>query len=438
MSWLNFFDTKTTQHKHPFGRGINASLSPDEEELFNKSYEAFEEKNILDAYEYFLKSLENFSNDGSNNNITTRREDEKLHFEIFQGCARVTGIITSEHFKAEVILVKKANASIALKRYLLERNYQLTYAYYFSGDEHIKLKLFHDNITMSPQKIFFPIREIALNADFDKEHIKSEFPDVPLEDIGHLEPVDEDELKIKYDALQRWIKELDAKVLTLPSNDNAGMQAFLYLNILFKIDYLLVPKYEMYQKTSKKVLEYFGDENPTIEAKNEELRRYVHKLYDMNFEEFKTKFYNAKYTFNPTEKTPFEEVINFISESLTKIRWYKNNRYNQIIPTIYRYIAFYTLYNYGLNTATKELLHTLVEIQNQEFFNALGYPVLYDAENELFSKKAIIAKIDDIIKPQQSRFKLLEPFGNELNYTSMNEFSNSFYLQLNNLNFEEI
>ncbi len=438
MNWLNFFDTKTTHKKHPFGRGTNASLSPDEENLFNKSYEAFEKKDILDAYEYFFKSLINFNNDVSNENILLSRDKDELNFTIYQGSAKVTGTITKEHFNAQVIVVKKANASVALKRYILERNYQLTYAYYFSDETYIKLKLFYDNLTMSPQKIFFPIRELALNADFDKEHIKSEFTDVTLEDIEHLKPLDDNELKIKYNSLHEWIDELDAKVQTLPSNDNAGMRAFLYLNILFKIDYLLVPKYKIYQKISKKVQEYFGDENPSIESKNEELRAFIEKLKNMSFEEFSSNLYNAKYTFNPTEKTSFEEMSNFITESLTKIRWYKNNRYNLIIPTIYKYIAFYTLYNYGLNQVTKELFHTLVEIQNQAFFTQLEYPSLYDDENQNFSKRSIVSKIEDIITPHQERFKLLEPFGDELNFTSMNEFSNSFYLQIINLNFEEV
>ena len=438
MNWLNFFDTKTIHRKHPFGRGTNASISPNEEELFNKSYEAFEKKDIIDAYEYFLKSLENYTDDTPNKNIITKKDGDKLNFEIYQGTARITGTITKEHFYAEVIMVKKSNATVALKRYILERNYQFTYSYYFTDDEYIKLKLFYDNITMSPQKIFFPIRELALNADFDKEHIRCEFCDTKIEDIDHLKPIDEDELKIKYNSLHKWIDDLNAKVLTLPSNDNAGMQAFLHLNILFKIDYLLVPKYEIYQKISKKVQEYFGDENPTIEAKNEELKRYINKLEKMDFNEFSGQFYNAKYTFNPTEKTPFEELTNFISESLTKIRWYKNNRYKQIIPTIYRYIAFYILYNYGLNQVTRELLHTLVEVQNQSFFIQLDYPSLYNEEKEVFSKKTIISRIEEIIKPHQNRFKLLESFGDELNFTSMNEFSNSFYLQIQNLNFEEV
>ena len=170
MNWLNFFKTKTEQI-HQFGRGINANISPDEEKLFNKSYESFEQQNIINAYKYFFKSLENFSNNISNCNITINKENDKLNFEIFQGSTRITGYITNENLYAQAIITKNTSAHVALKRYILERNYQLTYAYYCTDNEYIKLKLYFNNKTMSPQKIFFPIREIALNADFDKDSV---------------------------------------------------------------------------------------------------------------------------------------------------------------------------------------------------------------------------------------------------------------------------
>jgi len=438
LNWLNFFDTKITQLRHPFGRGINATIAPDEEELFNKSYEAFEKHEIIKAYEYFFKSLQNYSGEDSNQNITTELEDNILKFEIYQGSARIIGRVTPENLYAEAIMIKTADAEVALKRYILERNYQLTYAYYFSDKEYIKLKLFHDNATVSPQKIFFPLREIALNADFDKEHIKTEFPHITLQDTQHIVKLNNEELKIKYEFLHKWIDALDAKILTLPTNDNSGMQAFLYLHLLLKIDYLLVPKCEIYQKISKKIQGYFADDSNPTEFKNEELQRYITKLKEMSFEDFSTKFYSAKYTFNPMEKTSHEEISNFITESLIKIRWYKSNRYTQIIPTIYKYISFYILYNYGLNPVTKALIHTLVEIQNPAFFKALDYTPLYDEDKKIFAKKMIIAKIEDAITPHLSQYKELESFGSELNFSSLNELSNSFLLQLKHLNFEEI
>ncbi|MEA1982898.1 MAG: hypothetical protein U9N39_05075 [Campylobacterota bacterium] len=437
MSWLNFFQT-TSPCQISFGRGINATINPKEEELFNNSYKAFESGEILKAYEYFFSSLINFTDDVSNENVTLERRDDRLLFNIYQGSAKVNGVITKETLQAEVTLVKNENASVALKRYILERNYQLTYTNYFSDDNYIKLKLYLDNITLSPQKIFFPLRELALNADFDKEHIVSEFQDIPLEEIGHISKLDSKELEIKYAYLQKEIHALDAKVLTLPSNDNAGMQAFLYLGILLKFDYMLVPNYKIYHKLSKKIQAYFGDEHGTIEAKNDELRKYVQELKELSFDEFSSNFYTAKYTFNPIEKTSYEDLVTFISESINKIKWYKNNRYPQIIPTIYRYIAFYSLYNYGVNPVLKELLHTLVQIQNASFFDSINCGSLYNEEKQTFSKRAIVSKLQEIVTQNQEQYKSLVIFIDDLNFNSMNDFSNSYYSMLKNLDFEEL
>jgi len=437
MNWLHFFKQKD-ELKHTFGRGINANVSKDEEKLFNKSYEAFEAKEILLAYEQFLKSLINYSNGISNENVIIKKEHEVLFFEIYQGSAIIRGTVTKQSLSAEAILSKKSSVHVALKRLILERNYQFTYAYYFSDDEYIKLKLSLDNTTMSPQKVFFPLREIALNADFDKEYIKSEFLNVPIEDISHVRALSEEELSLKYDFMHKWIDEINVKILSLPSNDNAGMESFILLYLLFKIDYMLVPKQSIFKKSTKKIQEYFSDENLSVEAKNDELREFITELQEMSFDEFKKNFYNAKYTFNPTDKAANEEIETFITESLSKIRWYKNNRYNQIIPTMYKYIAMYLLYNYGLNPVTKELLHTLVEIQNPSFFKALGYTPLYDEESQIFAKKAIISKVDNIVSTHKERFKMLETFGDKLNFSSLNELNNSFYLQLKNLNYEEV
>jgi len=118
LNWLNFFETKTPL-RHSFGRCINAQLAPNEEELFNKSYEAFESKKILDAYEYFFKSLENFTFEKSNQNIITTREEKRLLFTIFQGSAKITGYITTEHLYAESTLCRNDASHVALKRYIL-------------------------------------------------------------------------------------------------------------------------------------------------------------------------------------------------------------------------------------------------------------------------------------------------------------------------------
>jgi len=438
MNWLDFFQTAKSTCDINFGRGINASINPEEEELFYKSYEAFEKKDILDAYEYFFKSLITFTQENSNQNIIIKRTPKELEFTIYQGCSKITGLITQKTLFAQTIITKTSLATVALKRYILERNYQLTYANYFSDDEYIKLKLYQDNITLTPQKIFFPLRELALNSDFDKEHIRSEFSDIILQDTNHIVLLESKELEVKFKYLKLWIEELEAKVLTLPTNDNSGMQSFLYLNILFKIDYLISPKFKIYQQLSKKISEYFGTENSTVEAKNEELKKYLLTLKNLTLEDFSDNFYNAKYTFDPTETSSYEDIVIFITESQNKIKWYKNSRYLQIIPTIYNYIAFNSLYNYGMKPVLKDLFHTLVKIQNSSYFEELGCSSLYDKENETFSKRQIVSQIKTIIENSAHKYKNLVVFTDDLDFSSMNDFSNSYYTMLQNLDFEEL
>jgi hypothetical protein len=79
-----------------------------------------------------------------------------------------------------------------------------------------------------------------------------------------------------------------------------------------------------------------------------------------------------------------------------------------------------------------------VEVQNPEFFKKLEYKTLYVTQTQSFSKKTILSRVDTIISNYQSRYKALESFSQELNFSSLNEFNNSFYLQIQNLNFEEI
>ena len=85
MSWLDFFQTTQSTCNISFGRGINADISPEEEELFFKAYEAFEKKDIFNAYEYFLSSLINHTDENSNENISFERSENELSLHSIKG-----------------------------------------------------------------------------------------------------------------------------------------------------------------------------------------------------------------------------------------------------------------------------------------------------------------------------------------------------------------
>jgi hypothetical protein len=439
LDWFHHFFDHDTPKNYQFGRSINASINPEEPQLFESSSEAFENDRILEGYSYFLSSLQNFSVDTPNHNIILTQEPERLSFELLQGSAKIIGTINTDHIAAECLIADATRTHVAIKRRLLERNYQLTYSrFYTDTNNHIRLKIRLDNQTMTPQKIFYPLRELALNADFEKEYIASEFSDDALLDTKNIIPISQEEKQLKFDTMKVWTREALESIKRLPADDTAGMVAFTYLTLLLQIDYLLVPKKSIGQKIVRRISDYFSDDNKPVERKNADLQSYVMTLHEMEFDTFAPQLYNLTVTFSPMERATHEEVATFIDETLMKIRWYKNNRYTRVIMTIYRYIAFYLLYNFGLHPSLRALLHLVIEVHHADYFEALGFKPLYDVKNAQFEKRTIINRIDKVITPYQQQFKQLRPFGESLSFDSLEEFSHDFYLQLKHLDYTEV
>lgn len=434
-----FFHQLTTEQPlpHHFGRNINAQINPGEQQLFTQALEAFREGRIIEGYEHYLRSLENFSGRDSNNNIIVEVNEDVLHFELCQGCAIVHGRVTDKIFEAYAVITTDALTDVAVKRHLLERNDVLTYVRYYTHNGKVLLKLYLDNTTMTPQKIFYPLRELALNADYEKEYLRYHYKQPSLTEVEHLEPIDDEELRIKYATMQEWISNCQRDIKELPANDNNTTVSFSALTLLFQIDYLLLPQKDMAQEIIEKVTSFFQEDERLVEQKNDELLNFIAKLQKLDLESFSNHFYKARYTFTPMERATIEELNQFVSASLEKVSWFKQQRYSYVVSTIYRYMALYMLYNFGVHPSYRALLHLLVEINSSHFFEALGYEPLYDEREHTFRKSTIVSRITDAIEPYQNEFTHLKSFGKELNYTTLEEFSHSFYLHLKNLDYSE-
>ena len=422
---------------HQFGRDINAQINPEEPKLFAKAAEAFHQGDIVQAYHAYLSSLENFTNAKSNHNVTLDLQDETLYFTLYQGCAVVQGEVTKKSLRAHSVISQKKLMDVAVKRHLLERNDLLTYVSYGVKKQQLILQLYLDNSTMTPQKVFYPLRELALNADYEKEYLHYHFHQKELTEVEHLEYLSENELQLKYQAMQTWIENTLKTLQELPSNDNNTTVSFTLLTLLFQIDYLLVPHLDMMQELFEKVNSYFTEDERLIEQKNDELLEFTKSLQKLSFEDFSRNFYKAKLTFSPTEHTTFSELREFIEGSLEKYRWFRHHRYLQVASIMTRYIPLYLLYNYGLHPSYRALLHLLVEIQHSDFFVLLGYEARYHSEDGSFEKRSIKEAIEEAITPYRDQFPALENFAEALNYTTLDEFSHSYFLHLLNLDYTE-
>jgi hypothetical protein len=429
--WLYSPVVPTVPH---YGRGVHSLPNPNEHELFEKASESFIRGDRLKGYDYFLSSLTHI---GNSKHLTYTVYEDKITFELLQGCAIVRGTVTEDLLIATAVIAKSIDLHVALKRRFLERNFQLTYARFCNKEGILTLKLYLDNATITPHKIFFPLREIALNADFEKEMLSGEFKEITLLENDNVHYLTQDQYVRLYGWMLKWIDQTKQSLQGLLANDNTGMVSFSYLALLLQIDYLLIPRKKMAKDIAEKVGGYFMDDEKLTEDKNADLQSYLSELETIKIEEFSTQIYRGEYTFSPFDQAMHEEIVSFIDESLLKVKWYKSNHSSYVIGAIYRYIALYILYNYGLHPTLRTLMHLHVQVYTSDFFEDMGETRLYTPATNQFDKGRIHNCIDSAIIPYQNRYKGLKNFSDLLNYTDLDNFSQSFYLQIKNLDFLE-
>ena len=439
MNWyflrsLKQFFFPSPSHIYYYGRGIHDTPNPKEHELFDNSTLAFENGDFYHGCYYFLQSLQHQNIP----HLTLKLYENRLEFTLLQGAAIIYGHCNEEVFRAYATIAKASSLNVAIKRHLLERNFQLTYANFSQDNDTIFLKILLNTQTITPQKIFFPLRELALNAAYEKEFIASEFGQSALLEMEHVLPLEPERLEYFYRVMMEWIDKTTQGLTGLLANDNNGMASFSYLTLLLQIDYLLLPRKKIAKEINEKINSYFLDDEKLTLDKNNDLENYLIELKNSDFTFFCTQFYSAPVTFSPYDQASHEEIATFIDESLSKVRWYKNNHINYVIPIIYHYISLYSLYNYGLHTSLRDLFHLHVKIYLPDFFQHEEGTTPYISKTGVFQKSAIIDAIEDAIKPYSKRHKNLRNFGDQLNFSDLEHFSQSFYQQVKILDYQEV
>ena len=115
--------------------------------------------------------------------------------------------------------------------------------------------------------------------------------------------------------------------------------------------------------------------------------------------------------------------------------WYINNNYPKIVLSVYEYINGYNLFNFGMYTPAQELSHFLMEVINQDYFNALGMQERYTDSTGMLNKEMINARCLEIANKYRDEFPKLT-FGIEyMNYNSLPEFAGTFITEIAHLDF---
>ncbi len=436
LSWLTSIFEPAHKEPYHFGRFISYKKTPQQQDAYQASKKAFSQQRYLEGYEHYFYYLKFYEQGEDSGNISYERRDDKLHFKIIQGSAIIRGNITQRRLRASVNIAHTVSDNIAVMRRLLEKNYMYTYSSFYLEDETLKAKIYFDNVSLSPQKVFFPLREISINADKEKELLLDEFNDLDPIELDHIEAMEPHLKETKLRFYREWIDKTEQKVALLPSQEQSGAIAFVWLTLLLKIDYFVTPRGKLGYDIYEAIQEYYIDDNKLIEEKNDALQKATIKFKELDTQALSKSLYSVKQTFDIFSANNLDEIRAFIEETLGKIIWYKEHRYEEVILTIYEYLGLYMLYNFGMNDCLKELIQLNVRLHNTDFHSALGIPSYYKSGKINSSK--LSRKIGTIVASYIKTYPHLHDFSSQLNYETAEKFHHSYFSALRTLNFSEL
>lgn len=440
FSWFsNLFSSSSSQTQtYHFGRFISYKKTPAQQEFYQLSKKAFSQQRYIEGYENYFKFLRFEDESGKDHeNISFTRDVDCLDFKIIQGSSIIKGNITQRRLVASVNIAHTVKDNIAVMRRLLEKNYMYTYSSFFLESETLRSKIYFDNASLSPQKVYFPLREIAINTDKEKELLLDEFNDLEPIELDHIEAMDPHLKDTKLRFFREWIDKTQQKVSLLPTQEQSGAIAFVWLGLLLKIDYFVTPRGKLGYDIYEAIQEYYIDDNKLIEEKNDALQKASLKFKELDSQKLAKSLYPVQQTFDIFTINNLDEIRSFVEETLGKIIWYKEHKYEEIILTIYEYLGLYMLYNFGMNDCLRELVQLNVRVHNTDFHSALGMSSLYKSEDKLDSSK-INKKVKSILSSYHKLYPHLHDFSDGLNYESLEKFHHSYFNAIKSLSFSEL
>ena len=176
---MGFFDKfwyakeeETEQPNIRFGRYTDSYKLPGNYEAWDKALLSFENGQYLDSYTHFF----NYLRDEQEDNVRFWREGEQIHFELFQGSKKITGFANKHKVKAESKIAKTEKLNVGFMRRLIEKNFTLEYSR-FSLDPENNICILFDTYTLdgSPYKLYYALKEVAINADKQDDLLLDEF-----------------------------------------------------------------------------------------------------------------------------------------------------------------------------------------------------------------------------------------------------------------------
>ena len=416
-----------------FGRYSDNNKPVQKVDRWTDADNLFKEKKYQESIDAFFDYLK----DDALKNVVHERNGPQGRFHFYQGSKIVRGNYDHEHLHAEVMLAKMPHPSVPVMRRLLEMNFTLYYSRYALDGERLCMRFESDIETSNPNKLYYGLKELATKADKQDDLLVQDFSSLQTLDIDHINEIPLAEKELKYDFLQKWLKETLDYITTLEGDKFSGGIAYLLLALAYRIDYLIVPEGRMLIEIEQIVDIYFKKDEKSTAEKNRDMIEAFKKFQSKPKEEVFSFLFRSKHTFAIVAPQNYKTIADVIHNANQNIAWYRENKHPMIAEKIAEYGIAYCQYSYSLPRPVTEYFQVFMMANYDDFFTALGFGMeLYNSINKTFNAEEIIERIKNVEGKWRSKFPHLNFKTENLKFGSLAEFNLAFTSEIEHLNLE--
>ncbi len=419
-----FFQKEIVDPEIKFGRYSDSYKEEEKYDAWDESLALYEKGKYLESFKYFMGYLR----DEDLNNVNYKTVNERLNFEIYQGSKIITGYATAQKLVAEAKIAKTNGLEIGFLRRLIEKNYNLEYCRYALDEDNCITMVFDTYaLDASPYKLYYALKELAVNADKQDDILVTEFESLQPINTGHLRSIPDTEKEIKYQYLKDSIDEIIHEIENGKLNviHYPGGVSYMILDLVYKLDYLIKPEGITMENLELIHHIFFKKNTSDAHQKNEIMRKELKEIKNINKSHFFNEIYEVLSTFGITMPTGHERLRSLIDSDLGNMDWYYDNGHFRIALSVPGYIVGYCIYNFALPAPDRELLLLYYKIFEQDYFRALGFTFQYRTGDE-FDRNIIIREIKKIRNKYIREFPLINIQTKMLNFRDECSFAKSF------------
>ncbi|MGB8192170.1 MAG: hypothetical protein WCF67_09640 [Chitinophagaceae bacterium] len=396
------------------------------EKLFREN----KKQECLDAFfDYLL--------DNSQDNVVHQRNGEEGQFELFQGTKIVRGKYNNKQLWAEVTLARMPKPTVPVMRRLLEMNFNLYYSRYALDGDRLCMRFDSGIDTATPNKLYYGLKELATKADKQDDLLVQNFSSLQALDTEHVISMPDQEKEVRYQFMQKWIRDTLEYINTLDADKLSGGISYLLLTLAYRIDYLVTPEGPLMNEIEAIPDIYFKKDNKQVAEKNRSMIEAFHKLQSKTKEQVFSFLFRSKHTFSIVTPQSYKTVVDAIKGAHQNMHWYRENNYPFIASKIVEYGVSYCQYSYSLPRPLSDLYRLYMNISYNDYFKALGFEsTYYHADRKELEKDDIIEEIEEIVNAWKTKYARLQLNTEALRFDSLLNFNYSFTKELLNLRFD--